>query len=63
MYRNNYNTQTGFSSALPQHSQYRYTSTTGFGQRAPLYPIGPTLTQPEFKPMQRGLSPSPYLSR
>ena len=29
--------------------------------RAPLYPIGPTLTQPEFKPMQRGVSP--YASR
>lgn len=29
--------------------------------RSPLYPIGPTLTQPEFKPIQRGVSP--YVSR
>ena len=29
--------------------------------RAPLYPIGPTLSQAEFKPMQRGVSP--YASR
>jgi hypothetical protein len=29
--------------------------------RSPLYPIGPTLTQPEFKPVQRGVSP--YVSR
>lgn len=29
--------------------------------RSPLYPIGPTLTQPEFKPIQRGVSP--YMSR
>ena len=61
MYRNSYQTHTSFNSQ--PHSQFRYTSTTGFGQRAPLYPIGPTLTQPEFKPMQRGVSPSPYLNR
>ena len=41
------------------------TASSGLGgtnaQRSPLYPIGPTLTQPEFKPIQRGTSP--YLSR
>jgi hypothetical protein len=30
-------------------------------QRSPLYPIGPSLSQPEFKPIQRGVSP--YISR
>lgn len=48
MYRNSYNTLTGFPTSQPHQSQYRYTSTSGFGhgQRTPLYPIGPTLTQP-----------------
>lgn len=46
-----------------QSSQQRYTSSNGFNQRSPLYPIGPTLTQPEFRPMTRGMSPSPYLNR
>ena len=32
-----------------------------FYPRAPLYPIGPTITQPNFKVMTRGHSPSPYL--
>ena len=29
--------------------------------RSPLYPIGPSLSQPDFKPVQRGVSP--YMSR
>ena len=31
------------------------------GTRSPLYPIGPSLTQPGFTPVNRGFSPSPYL--
>lgn len=48
MYRNNHHTQSSFPSWNQNHSQshYRPGSTTGFGQRTPLYPIGPTLTQP-----------------
>ena len=44
---------------------YSITSPSGFGHsRSPLYPVGPTLPRPEFKPVQtRGLSPSPYLNR
>ena len=60
MYRNSFQTHTGFNSQSTQN-QFRYTSSSGFGQRPPLYPIGPTLTQPEFKPMARPMSPSPYL--
>ena len=62
MYRNSYQTTSNFG-MQPGNSQMRYTSSTGFGQRAPLYPIGPTLTQPQFQPIQRGVSPSPYLAR
>lgn len=50
---------TGFSNPVSYKTAsqpFRDTSS-----RAPLYPIGPTLTQPEFKPMQRGMSP--YASR
>lgn len=63
MYRSNYKTQQGFSSAQHYQPQYRQTEIGGFGQRMPLYPIGPTITQPEFRPIQRGVSPSPYLSK
>jgi hypothetical protein len=46
MYRSTYNTQNGFLSSSNFQNYGRYTASTGLGQRAPLYPIGPTLTQP-----------------
>ena len=63
MNRNNYQSHTSnFYQAQPTYK----TISTGFynqqtATRAPLYPIGPTLAQPEFKPIQRGTSP--YVSR
>lgn len=46
MYRNSYNTAMGFMpSQTYQTQQSRYGTGSGF-QRTPLYPIGPTLTQP-----------------
>jgi hypothetical protein len=61
MNRNSYQSFSGshYSNANP----YK-TTLGGFREpaaRSPLYPIGPTLTQPEFKPLQRGVSP--YISR
>ena len=62
MNRNSYQT---YSGTYYNGSNNFKTSTSGFGgatlQRAPLYPIGPSLPQPEFKPIQRGTSP--YVSR
>lgn len=65
----NRNSYQGYSSNLAYPPQAAKSATShfrasasGFSQsRTPLYPIGPTLTQPEFKPMARGASP--YLSR
>jgi hypothetical protein len=60
MNRNSYQT---YSGTYYQGSQK--TGGSGFGstnpQRPPLYPIGPTLPQPEFKPVS--MAPSPYVSR
>lgn len=62
MNRNSYQT---YAAGYNVASQSYKTSSSGFGattgQRAPLYPIGPTLPQPEFKVIQRGTSP--YVSR
>jgi hypothetical protein len=46
MYRSTYSTQNGFLASSNLQTYGRYTCTSGMGQRAPLYPIGPTLTQP-----------------
>lgn len=61
MYRNSYNPSASFSQT--HQSRIRGTSSSGFGARASLYPIGPTLAQPEFQGIQRGFSPSPYLNK
>lgn len=61
MYRNSYNTGNSFS--LTSQSRVRGTSTSGFGVRSPLYPIGPTIPQPQYQHIQRGFSPSPYLNK
>ena len=62
MNRKNYQTYTSGYPAMPP--SYK-TVSSGFGvtsqQRTPLYPIGPSLPQPEFKSIQRGTSP--YISR
>lgn len=62
MNRNSFQTYTAGYQASTQHYK---SASSGFGltaaQRAPLYPIGPTLPQPEFKGIQRGTSP--YISR
>ena len=61
MNRNSYSSN--YYNAPPSYK----TASSGFGAtgglptRPPLYPIGPTLTQPEFKGIQRGASP--YVSR
>ena len=60
MNRNSYSSN--YYNAQPSYK----TASSGFGatavpSRPPLYPIGPTLPQPEFKGIQRGTSP--YVSR
>ena len=61
MQRNYYQTQTNFN--FNPYSSMRQTSASVFGQRAPLYPIGPTLPKPEHKEMARGIPISPYLKQ
>lgn len=59
MNRNSYQTYQGtfYNTA----NSYKSVLGATAGVRAPLYPIGPTLPQAEFKPIQRGTSP--YVSR
>lgn len=59
MNRNNYQTYSGSFYNTANSYKSGFGATTG--ARAPLYPIGPSLPQPEFKPIQRGTSP--YISR
>ena len=59
MNRNNYQTYT--ASNFQASQSYKMATGGITNQRSPLYPIGPSLPQPEFKPIQRGVSP--YISR
>lgn len=59
MNRNSYQSYTANNFAPSQ--SYKMATGGLNNQRAPLYPIGPTIPQPEFKPIQRGISP--YISR
>lgn len=60
MNRNSYQTYSAGQFAATNKS-YKMATGNIANQRAPLYPVGPTLPQPEFKPIQRGVSP--YISR
>jgi hypothetical protein len=60
MFRNTY--QSNYSSGSLSKTQFKSSNVVNQSQmRAPLYPIGPMLTQPETKTYQRGMSP--YVSR
>lgn len=62
MNRNSFQSYTASHYSNAQPNPYKTNAPFQTHQsRSPLYPIGPTLTQPEFKPMQRGTSP--YVSR
>ena len=60
-YGNNYSSGSLNKESMRRSNIGMNSTAGGFHTRAPMYPIGPTLTQQGFRPMNRPMSPSPYL--
>ena len=61
--RHNYSSGSLNKDSMKRSNHFGGTGTSFNASRSPLYPIGPTLTQPAFKPMNKGFIPSPYLPK